>query len=69
MKTDTEIRAAGMHALIEALGTVEAERFIASVSRDRFDYTTWRRTGLPDLSVEELSERAMRVANEVGQGS
>ena len=34
MKTETEIRSAGMNALIDALGTVEAERFrfIASVS-------------------------------------
>ena len=43
MRTDAEIRLAGMSALIEALGLVEAARFIAAVSRDRFDYTEWRR--------------------------
>ena len=68
MKTETEIRCAGMNALIKALGTIEAERFIASVSRDRFDYTEWRRTGLPNLSVEDLSEQAMRTAEELNQG-
>ncbi|MFZ2653236.1 MAG: hypothetical protein WA210_24410 [Burkholderiaceae bacterium] len=62
MKTETEIRSAGMNALIDALGTVEAERFIASVSRDSFDYTEWRRSGLPDLTLEQLSEQAMRTA-------
>ena len=62
MTTEAEIRSAGMDALIEALGTVEAERFIASVSRDRFDYTEWRRTGLPNLTLERLSEEAMRVS-------
>ena len=62
MKTETEIRSAGMNALIDALGTVEAERFIASVSRDRFDYTEWRRSGLPDLTLEQLSEQATRTA-------
>ena len=36
----------GMQALISALGLVEAERFLVAVSRDRFDYTEWRRTGL-----------------------
>ncbi len=65
MKTETEIRSAGMSALIDALGTVEAERFIASVSRDRFDYTEWRRTGLPSVALEQLSQQAMRSAAQV----
>ncbi len=58
MKTETEIRVAGMHALISALGLVEAERFLMAVSRDRFDYTEWRRLGLPDLPLEELARQA-----------
>ena len=58
MKTDSEIRAEGMAALVAALGPVEAERFIASLSRERFDYTEWRRRHLPQMSVTELSERA-----------
>jgi hypothetical protein len=58
MKTDSEIRADGMSALIAALGAVEAERFVASLSRERFDYTAWRRAHLPVLSVAELSARA-----------
>lgn len=58
MKTDTEIRMAGMNALIQALGLVEAERFLMAVSRERFNYTEWRRTGLPDLPIEELARLA-----------
>lgn len=58
MKTETEIRVAGMNALIGALGLVEAERFMISMSRDRFDYTEWRRHGLPDYSLEELARLA-----------
>ncbi len=46
MRTDAEIRQEGMKALIQVLGTVEAERFIATLSRERFDYTEWRRTHL-----------------------
>ena len=58
MKTEAEIRVAGMNALIGALGLVEAERFSMAVSRERFDYTEWRRQGLPDLPLEELARLA-----------
>lgn len=58
MKTETEIRMTGMNALIQALGLVEAERFLMAISRERFNYTEWRRTGLPDLPIEELTRLA-----------
>ncbi len=63
MKTETEIRQVGMLALIKALGTVEAERFVAALTRDRFDYTEWRKTGLPNLDIETLSTQAMQCSN------
>ncbi|MEI6065994.1 MAG: hypothetical protein WCP96_01535 [Methylococcaceae bacterium] len=63
MKTETEIRQAGMQALIKALGTVVAERFVAALTRDRFDYTEWRKTDLPDLDIETLSTQAMHYFN------
>ena len=47
-----------MQALISALGLVEAERFLVAVSRDKFDYTEWRRTGLPEMTIEEISTAA-----------
>jgi hypothetical protein len=62
MKTEAEIRAAGMRALIQALGTVEAEQFVAALTRDRFDYTEWRKTGLPDLDLETLSAQAAQYS-------
>ena len=58
MKTEAEIRMKGMQALISALGLVEAERFLVAVSRDKFDYTEWRRTGLPEMTIEEISTAA-----------
>jgi hypothetical protein len=61
MRTDAEVRADGMSALVGALGQVEAEQFVASVSRERFDYTEWRRTHLPQLTVTQLNEIAKRV--------
>ena len=42
MKTDTLIRNEGMKLLIEHLGKVEAERFIALIIREPFDYTNWQ---------------------------
>ncbi len=63
MKTEVEIRQVGMLALIKALGTVEAERFVAALTRDRFDYTEWRKTGLPDLDIEALSTQATHYSN------
>ncbi len=65
MRTDAEIRQEGMKALIQVLGTVEAERFIATLSRERFDYTEWRRTYLPDIDVEVLSKIAARYAEDI----
>jgi hypothetical protein len=62
MKTETEIRQEGMRALIHALGAVEAERFVAALSRERFDYTEWRKSGLPEVDIEALSKEASRYA-------
>ncbi len=65
MKTEAEIRIAGMQALISALGLVEAERFMVAVSRDRFNYTEWRRHGLPVMSLELLAQQANRHTEEL----
>ncbi len=58
MNSEAEIRMKGMQALIGALGLVDAERFMAALSRDRFNYTEWRRHGLLTLSLEELAVQA-----------
>jgi hypothetical protein len=62
MKTEAEIRMTGMQALIGALGLVEAERFLAVVSRDKFDYTQWRQTGLPPMSLQDLAQQANQLS-------
>ena len=59
MNTDTEIRRRGLRALVEALGQVEAERFITLVLREPFDYASWQRQLWVEKSVEELSKAAM----------
>ncbi len=64
MITDSEIRVKGLQVLSEHLGTVEAERFIALIQRERFDYTKWRQEIDQGFSVDELSRRAMEHTEE-----
>ncbi len=61
MITDTEIRIKGIKALTESLGDVEAERFISLIQREPFDYTKWRQGMDEDLSIEEISKKAMAL--------
>ena len=61
MITDTEIKLRGIQLLAEHLGDVEAERFIALIQREPFDYTNWRQSMDEDLSIEEISKRAMTL--------
>lgn len=68
MRTESEIRMLGMRALIGSLGLIEAERFLIAVNQDKFNYTEWRRHGLPDMSIEQLADAADQYANELGKG-
>ncbi|HET6599166.1 MAG TPA: hypothetical protein VFG60_04315 [Burkholderiaceae bacterium] len=65
MKTDAEIRQEGMRALIQSLGAVQAERFVASISKERFDYTEWRHTALIDVDVDVLSTAAAEFSRQL----
>ena len=59
MREDSIIKREGFSALAERLDPVEAERFIALIKRDDFDYTKWRKDLWEDMTVEELSSEAM----------
>lgn len=65
MITDTEIKRKGLQILAQHLGNVEAERFVALIQREPFDYTKWRQEQEMDenLSLEEISRRAMSLSN------
>ena len=56
--TDTLLREQGMRILSERLGLVEAERFIALIIREPFDYTKWQQDLYTDLSLKELCQKA-----------
>ncbi|MCX5908685.1 MAG: hypothetical protein NTY64_16290 [Deltaproteobacteria bacterium] len=59
MRTDIFIKHDGFQAIFEKLDLVEAERFIALIKRDNFDYTEWRKTLWENVPVEDLSRKAM----------
>ncbi|MGZ8157581.1 MAG: hypothetical protein ACXWT4_02095 [Methylobacter sp.] len=61
MKTDSEIMNTGFESIFSSLGMVDAERFIALLKRDKFDYTEWQRELWPDETVESLSEKAQQA--------
>ena len=61
MITDTEIRLKGLKILAKYLGDVEAERFIALIQREPFDYTKWRQGIDEEFSIEEISNKAMKL--------
>ena len=65
MITDTEIKTRGFQLLVKHLGNVEAERFIALIQREAFDYTKWRQGMDEDLSLEEISQKAMAYRNKI----
>lgn len=60
MKTDAVLKNEGLRILCEHLGMVDAERFIALMIREPFDYTEWRKTLGEGMTLREVSERAMQ---------
>lgn len=61
MKTDSEIMNTGFESIFSSLGMVDAERFIALLKRDKFDYTEWQRKLWSNETVESLSEKAQQA--------
>lgn len=61
MMTNTEIKIKGLQILTKSLGLVEAERFVALIQQEPFDYTKWRDGLFENLSIEEISHKAMEL--------
>lgn len=59
-KPDSVIRQEGMRTLLDTLGKVDAERFISLIIREPFDYTVWQETLFEGMSLDELSQKAMK---------
>jgi hypothetical protein len=59
--TNTEIKVKGLQILTNYIGIVEAERFVALIQQEPFDYTKWRDDLFEDLTIEEISKKAMEL--------
>ena len=59
MATSTvEIMNRGMKCLTDQMGIVEAEQFISTIIREKFDYTKWQREYFDAMTPEEISSEA-----------
>ncbi|HUT54552.1 MAG TPA: hypothetical protein VM658_14275 [bacterium] len=64
MTTDAELLHKGFKALLDSLGELEAERFIALLQREPFDYTEWQRSLWINKTVEQISGAARAFRKE-----
>ena len=62
MNSAIELMDTGFACLVEKLGVVDAERFVAMIKRDSFNYTLWRREYFDGMSLEQVSEEAALYA-------
>ena len=58
MLNNTILKVQGMKILAESLGLAEAERFIALIRREPFDYTEWQRDLYRDMPLETFLKNA-----------
>ena len=59
MNSTAELMDAGINCLIEKLGTVETERFISIIIREKSDYTKWRQQYFADADPDEFHAAAV----------
>ena len=67
---DSELLAQGFTLLVNALGDVNAERFIVLTNRGAHDYTRWRENNMYiSESVRETAARAKAAAARLEQAT
>lgn len=63
MKTDIMIKQEGFKALKTKLDTVEVERFIVLINREKFDYTKWRKDLFENMTIDEIADKASKYSD------
>ena len=61
MNNAVEIMDKGFACLVEKLGVVNAERFIAMIKRDSFDYTIWRKEYFKEDKKTEIGRNILII--------
>jgi hypothetical protein len=65
MTNSTALLNRGMRCLNNELGILDAERFVALLLREPFDYTEWRQNNLfASMSLDEIIDEADRYCKE-----
>jgi len=67
MRSNAVLKDEGMRILVEQLGLVEAERFIALMRREPFDYTKWRQGLYKDVPLDAFLRDAQRYRDEMAK--
>jgi hypothetical protein len=67
MRNNTVLKNDGMRILAEQLGLVEAERFIALMRREPFDYTEWQRGLFKDVPLDTFLRDAQNYKDSMNQ--
>lgn len=62
MYSTAEIMDMGLECLVEKLGIINAEHFIATIKRERFDYTAWQREYFDQMSPGQIRREAQEYA-------
>ena len=57
--SSAEVLDRGMSCLIDGLGVIEAERFVSTLLRERFDYTEWHHERFDGMTLDELHDEAV----------
>jgi len=56
----------GIRCLNNELGILDAERFVALILREPFDYTEWRKSNLfVNMSIDEIIDEADKYCKEI----
>ena len=65
MTNSTVLLDRGIRCLNSELGILDAERFVALILRESFDYTEWRKSNLfADMSIDEIIDEADKYCTE-----
>ena len=65
MTNSTALLDRGMRCLNSELGLLDAERFVALLLREPFDYTEWRKDNLfTGMSIDQIIDEADRYCKE-----
>lgn len=62
ISSTVDIMNRGMECLTKSLGVIEAERFISTVIREKFDYTKWQREYFDSMAPGEFQRKALEYA-------